>query len=276
MSSKIKHNKKRNTAFLYEALVRELTKASIKKDNVRKNTIISIFKDFFKPGTTLYRDYKLYENIVNTQVEERRLAEKIIVESRLERSALDNKRLFNEQSALISRINKELSSDIYSNFVPNYKDLATLHQIFNNPKIEAKKRVLLEESIVDSMVATGDMEESKSMKHIDNIVYKTFVEKFNNSYSNLNENQKQMLKAYTGSVNDNGIEMKIYLDDEISRLKRELDESIDMEVFPEDRTEIHSLLQGMKDRELVDSDFTKILKIQQLVEELKSNDKSTS
>ena len=126
------------------------------------------------------------------------------------------------------------------------------------------------------MVATGDMEESKSMKHIDNIVYKTFVEKFNNSYSNLNENQKQMLKAYTGSVNDNGIEMKIYLDDEISRLKRELDESIDMEVFPEDRTEIHSLLQGMKDRELVDSDFTKILKIQQLVEELKSNDKSTS
>jgi hypothetical protein len=276
MSSKIKHNKKRNTAFLYEALVRELTKASIKKDNVRKNTIISIFKDFFKPGTTLYRDYKLYENIVNTQVEERRLAEKIIVESRLERSALDNKRLFNEQSALISRINKELSSDIYSNFVPNYKDLATLHQIFNNPKIEAKKRVLLEESIVDSMVATGDTEESKSMKHIDNIVYKTFVEKFNNSYSNLNENQKQMLKAYTGSVNDNGIEMKIYLDDEISRLKRELDESIDMEVFPEDRTEIHSLLQGMKDRELVDSDFTKILKIQQLVEELKSNDKSTS
>jgi|21_taG_2_1085346.scaffolds.fasta_scaffold12174_2 hypothetical protein len=276
MSSKIKHNKKRNTAFLYEALVRELTKASIKKDNVRKNTIISIFKDFFKPGTILYRDYKLYENIVNTQVEERRLAEKIIVESRLERSALDNKRLFNEQSALISRINKELSSDIYSNFVPNYKDLATLHQIFNNPKIEAKKRVILEESIVDSMVATGDMEESKSMKHIDNIVYKTFVEKFNNSYSNLNENQKQMLKAYTGSVNDNGIEMKIYLDDEISRLKRELDESIDMEVFPEDRTEIHSLLQGMKDRELVDSDFTKILKIQQLVEELKSNDKSTS
>ena len=38
MSSKIKHNKKRNTAFLYEALVRELTKATMTKDGEKKNT----------------------------------------------------------------------------------------------------------------------------------------------------------------------------------------------------------------------------------------------
>ena len=29
---KLKHNKKRNTAFLYEALVKELTKAIVNKD----------------------------------------------------------------------------------------------------------------------------------------------------------------------------------------------------------------------------------------------------
>ena len=40
MSSKIKHNKKRNTAFLYEALVRQLTKATIKKDESEKKESI--------------------------------------------------------------------------------------------------------------------------------------------------------------------------------------------------------------------------------------------
>jgi general stress protein CsbA len=56
MSSKIKHNKKRNTAFLYEALVRQLTKASIKKDDGQKNIIISILKESFQAGTLLAKD----------------------------------------------------------------------------------------------------------------------------------------------------------------------------------------------------------------------------
>ena len=152
MSSKIKHNKKRNTAFLYEALVRELTKATMKKNNEKKNTIVSIFKEFFKPRSPLARDLKLYQNILQTKVDDKRLAEKIVFESRLERSAIDNKDLFNEQSALISRINKELSPEVFTNFVPNYKDLATLHQIFNNPRIEAKQRVLLEEAVISGMI----------------------------------------------------------------------------------------------------------------------------
>ena len=109
---------------------------------------MSVIKECFKAGTCLYRELKIYQNIVNTKVDERRLAEKILYESRIEHSAIDNKKLFNEQSNLISKINKQISQDVYTNFVPNYKDLATLHQIFNNPKIEAKSRVLLEETVV--------------------------------------------------------------------------------------------------------------------------------
>ena len=105
------------------------------------------------------RELKLYQNILETKVDDKRLAEKIVLESRLEKSAIDNKVLFNEQSALISRINKELSPEVYTNFVPNYKDLATLHQIFNNPKIEAKQRVLLEETIISDMIKEEKAEE---------------------------------------------------------------------------------------------------------------------
>ena len=41
---KIKHNKKRNTAFVYEALVREGTSAILQKDDERRNKIVLIIK----------------------------------------------------------------------------------------------------------------------------------------------------------------------------------------------------------------------------------------
>ena len=269
MSSKIKHNKKRNTAFLYEALVRELTKATMKKDGKKKNTIVSIFKEFFKPHSPLARDLKLYQNILETKVDDKRVAEKIVFESRLERSAIDSKKLFNEQSALISRINKELSSDVFTNFVPNYKDLATLHQVFNNPKIEAKQRVLLEETIITRMIEDQKSEE-RSIDHIDNIVYESFTKRFNKSYDVLSDRQKSLLQVYIASVGDD-LEMKVYLDDEISSIKKELNESQELEIFPEQKKELLDLVESFSQKEIGQQELTKIMKIQQLLEESKED-----
>ena len=271
MSSKIKHNKKRNTAFLYEALVRELTKATMRKDGEKKNTIVSIFKEFFKPHSPLARDLKLYQNILETKVGDKRLGEKIVLESRIEKSAIDNKVLFNEQSALISRINKELSPEVYANFVPNYKDLATLHQIFNNPKIEAKQRVLLEETIISGMIIKEEKVE-KGIAHIDNIVYESFTKRFNESYGDLNDRQKSLLQVYIGSVGSDDLEMKVYLDDEISSIKEELENSVELEVFPEQKQELLDLVESFSQKEIRQEELTKILKIQQLLEESQKDD----
>ena len=52
---KVKHNKKRNTAFLYEALVRELTKAVVEQDSNRSNRVKKILKEHFKSGMVLFR-----------------------------------------------------------------------------------------------------------------------------------------------------------------------------------------------------------------------------
>ena len=270
MSSKIKHNKKRNTAFLYEALVRELTKASLKKDAARKNTIVSILKEFFTNGKPLARELKIYQNIMATKVEDKRLAEKIIFESRLERSALDEKTLFNEQSTLISRINKELSQEVYSNFVPNYKSLATLHQIFNNPKVEAKSSVLLEETVIEEMTKLTEQKQTK-MDHIDGVVYKTFTKKFNDTYEELNERQKILLKTYIGSVGGD-LEMKIFIDEELDTLRAEILESTELEIFPEKKEEILNLLETFSQKDIDQQDLVKIMKIQQLVEECKKDD----
>ena len=39
---KLRHNKKRNTAFLYESLIRELTKAVVKKDDFLKEKMVKM------------------------------------------------------------------------------------------------------------------------------------------------------------------------------------------------------------------------------------------
>ena len=38
----MKHNKKRNTAFLYECLIKEVTKAIVRKDETTKQTVVEI------------------------------------------------------------------------------------------------------------------------------------------------------------------------------------------------------------------------------------------
>ena len=42
-----KHNKKRNTAFLYETLVREVVKQTITKDFDKRDKAITILKEHF-------------------------------------------------------------------------------------------------------------------------------------------------------------------------------------------------------------------------------------
>ena len=115
-----KHNKKRNTAFVFEALVREVTKAIIAKDNNRKNKVVSIIKEHFSGGTLLNKELKCYKALLESRDLDQYTAEKIIFQARVEHERLPQKDVFVEQSRLIRNINKELGAAVFSNFVPNY------------------------------------------------------------------------------------------------------------------------------------------------------------
>ncbi len=65
---KLKHNKKRNTAFLYESLIKEFTIAIIKKDNERQDTIKNILKEFFSKNKPLKKELDIYNTLFGAQV----------------------------------------------------------------------------------------------------------------------------------------------------------------------------------------------------------------
>ena len=276
MSAKIKHNKKRNTIFLYEALVRELTKATVEKDQDKRETILSIVKEHFNTNTTMGREVRIYKNILETKDTKTTIAEKILSESKIEYSVLNKKQIFTEQSQMISKINKELSKDVFTTFIPNYKNLATLHQVFNNLDLSAKQRVLLEEEALQLMIEGTQGVEKKELKHIDNLVFKSFVERFNNEYTGLLEEQKTLLSRFIASGVGEDLEFQIYLNTEIGRLKEEVSVAKETKEFVEDNEmtekadQVLGLLETFSQKPLEDGDLKKILKIQELAREIKN------
>ena len=189
-------------------------------------------------------------------------------------STLSNDDIFSAQSALVDDINKEVGDSTYANFVPNYKNLATLSQIFSDG-IRMKDRVLLENKIICNMIK--DNERPDQMHHISNLTYKTFTNKFNESYSEeLHEEQKDLLSKYILSFVDNGLELKTYLNEEIGRLKEEVASSKEAEEINTDNNMVQNtdkVLEMLESfaQEMVDEDqIRKILKIQDLVREVNS------
>ena len=273
---KLRHNKKRNTAFLYETLVKELTKSIVNNNVRRKSAALSILKEHFKKGTVLGNELTLYKDVLESRDLDFHTAEKILHEAKMIYwTGFKNEKVHNEQSEVITKVNKDLSKSVFSNFVPNYKDLATLSQIFND-ELTVKKRVMLEKQILKNMI-TKETGPVKVMKPIDKLTYKTFINKFNSTYGELQEEQRNLLIQYIYSFSDDGMGLKIYLNEEIGRLKGVLKESLELEEIKTDSTMLESArrvidtMEEYKRQDVSDDMVQQVLKIQNLVKEIQSD-----
>ena len=274
--AKTKHNKKRNTAFLYEALVREMTKAVVSQDKERKNNIVDILKESFSSNKVLGRELKLYQAILESTDLDDVTAEKLLYKIREAYSELDEQEIYDAQSSVINRINKEIGSDVYNNFVPNYKSIATVSQLFgaDSTAVGIKRGVLLEQQVLETLTANTIRESKTEMKPIDNIVFKTFTSKFNETYGDdLLSEQKELLNRYILSFSS-GTDMKIYLNEELGRLYTALhqalvtDEIKSDEAMAKSTNSVIEMIEEFRDTPVDKSLVEKVLKIQNLVHEI--------
>ena len=269
---KVRHNKKRNTAFVYEALLREATVAILKNEHERKDKAISIIKKHFNSDSILRKDLDCYRSLYENQNLDRLTCEKILREVKIQQRLIDPDGLFKQQTELIRDVNKELEPAIFKNFVPNYRTLATISQIFSS-KISPKNQVILENEIIRNMLNEGKIVNNTGP--IDNIVYKAFVQKFNKKYeTGLLEEQKRLLTHYIASFADNGVELKFYLNEEIARLKAKLKEAKEIEEIKSDRemtektNQVIEKLNSFAQQNINEELLTTVLKAQSLVKEL--------
>jgi len=238
---KFRHNKKRNSAFIYEALIREATVATMKNDTQRKEAAVRLLKKHFKSGTLLRKDLECYRSLYENQNLDRLTCEKILKEVKIQKRLIDPEGLFKQQTALIHDINTELSPTAFNNYVPNYKTLATIAQIFSD-RVSPKDQVILENTIASNMGML--ITEQKVEAPIDDIVYKTFVNKFNSKYKDeLLDEQKELLSHYISSFMDNALQLKMFLNEELARLKTKLEEAKDADEIKSDRAMLNKTNQ---------------------------------
>ena len=268
---KAKHNKKRNTAFVYEALLKEAVASIIKKDLKESKKIVNLIRKHFGPGSLLRRDLECYRSLYENQSLDKALGEKILKEATSAKKMISQDDLFIQQSEFIKDINKNVSPSVFNNFVPNYRTLATINKMFNTPS--PKEKVILENKIIENMAGTT---EESTVQDIDNFSYKVFVNKFNERYSDgLLKEQKELLGYYITSFADNSIELKMFMNEELGRLKNVLNEALAKEEIQTDTEMKQKTLQVIErlnefgttevKREKV---LITVLKTQQLVREI--------
>jgi hypothetical protein len=272
---KIKHNKKRNTAFLYEVLTKEIAKTVMDKNEPRRKELLSLLKKHFSKGAALREELELYKTLGETTGGDVYLAERLIQETRREYKTLNQEVIYEAQSDIINMINKKFGSEIYNNFVPNYRNLATISQIFGTD-ISVKHRVLLERVVIQGIASKPkEVVAGKSMPHIDDLVYKKVVENFNKKYDGkLDDNQKALIGKYVTLFENNALEFKVYLNEELHRLRENVESMHENENIKDDEDMLKkaSLLsekmESFKKQPVSDKLIQQVLKIQELTREI--------
>ena len=271
---KVKHNKKRNTAFLYETLVRELTKSVVSNNSARSKIVKTILKEHFRSGKVLFSELGCFTALTDRSNLDRYTAEKMIFRAKNEYDKLNQQEIFKEQSAVIKKVNTELGKEVFNNFVPDYKSYATLAQIFGT-KMPVKSRVIMEQKIVETL--TSSEEEKEEMQPVDSLVVKSFTERFNKEYTELLPEQKELLNRFIVSFNESEADFKLYAGKELKRIQEGVQASLELPDVKEDEEMVENTKKVLDQiskfnvANLDEQQILKILKLQKLAREYETD-----
>lgn len=271
---KTKHNKKRNTGFVFEALVREMTKSVLEGDKKAQREISVILKEHFAANTELAKELDCYRTLQTPASLTKHAAERLLDQTRQRFQGLDRQRVFEEQNKVISKVNLALSKNVFNNHVPNYRDLATISQILNDAA-PLRHKMLFEEQVINVLV--GDEETSDdSYKEVDEVVIRSFMKRFDSSYESFLPEQKTLLRQYILQFVDEGAEFSLFINEELRRIKEEVEGSRSLEEIKEDKDMITAtdsvlaMIADFRKTPINESSLKKVLKLQHLVSEYKS------
>lgn len=211
---KIKHSKFKNTGFLFELLTRQITLEIL--NNAPEEKAKKIVQEFFGGKTELAKELRLFNLLINEKYNSEGKAEKYIDAIIETRTKLNETKLVREKYNLVKSIKENFELDTFlSSPVSNYKVLASVHKIFEakvqdvtNVKEVFDAKLTLIEHISTTTPSLKQKEDKlmedykKQEKDLRLLTYKILVETFNKKYTNLNIEQKDILREYINNVNN--------------------------------------------------------------------------
>ena len=234
---KIKHSKFKNTGFIFELLVRQIT-AEVMSSS--KSVAEKLLKEHFNSKQELSKELKLYQYLINEKYNSESKAEQFINTILEARKKIDEKKLTKEKYNLIKEIKETYNLDEFiKSPISNYKTLASIYKIFETvvtdtqfePTDIVSARFTIAENIINSSIQNKDIklkdavleEYRKQDDDLRAVSYKLLVESFNNKYSNLTNDQKGLLREYINNINNTG-KLSEYVSNEVTKLVEGLKE----------------------------------------------------
>ncbi len=276
---KVKHSKYKNTGILFELLTRQLTSDTIAGTQPKA---LSFLKKHFNKKTELLKEYKIYHTLATQKYNKDTQATMLINTLVEAHGKLNKSQLRREKYNLIKEIRDTYNvNDFFKAKITDYKVMASIFNLLEN-----KKATPL--SIVNSKTTILEHITEKKIKVKNNIVlenfnkqdkdarlltYKVLLEKFNDRYSGLQDNQKTLLKEYVNSVT-NSPSLKSYLNQEIKEVKKtitQFSKKIEDKAVVIKLTETRDMIKPLcKKSSVNDDNVINLLNYYELVNELKT------
>lgn len=204
------HNKKRNTALLYEFLVRSISTALVEGDKKASSVGIKILKKYFKPGTQLYKEFRLFNALAKTTVTSDNVSTNIISEAKAAQTHLDLEALDLEKSRLIRSINHVIKDEnFYDQPISEYRMYATIQTLFNEWRKPSGTSDIASMARYEQQLRDWLLTDKKGTEQLVNedspgtsrLLMKVMMKKLNEKYTTtLNAEQREIIRSYAFST----------------------------------------------------------------------------
>ena len=276
---KVKHSKYKNTGILFELLTRQLTSDTITGNQSKS---LSFLKKHFNSKTELLKEYKIYHTLATQKYNKDSQATMLIEELMKVHGKLNKSQLRREKYNLIKEIKDSYNvNDFFKAKITDYKVMASIYNLLENRNatplsIVDSKVTILEHITIKIIKGKKDVvleNFNKQDKDVRLLTYKVLLEKFNNKYSGLEDNQKTLLKEYVNSVS-NSPALKSYLNQEIKEVKKDLgkySQKVEDKAIAIKLNETKSMIKPLcKKSSVNDDNVINLLNYYELVNELKT------
>jgi len=241
------HNKKRNIALIYEFLVKTISTALVENNKPASSKALKIIRQHFRPGTELYKEFRLINSLIRTTVSSEAVAASILQEAKSYARALDPKELDRQRSLLIRSINHTLGESVYDQHVNEYRMMATIQTLINDWRTtgaDLERMARYEDQVVRWLVTEKvqqpDQHISDESSGSARLLMQLMMRKLNEKYAGvLSEEQRSIIRSYAFSTASEDISA---IKQRLSEVKTSTLESIDAYVAANPATDASSTM----------------------------------
>ena len=281
---KIKHSKYKNTGLIFEILVKQITMDTLAG---KDSPAIGILRKYYSGKSYLVQEWKLYRLLSTDKQLSQSRAEAILSTITEVYRKINTQKLKEEKYKLISEIKKEYGvEEFFAIPVKEYKPLAALYCLLESqsaqdivdPSFLVQNKTVILEHLTKNRQEEKEVRESlveeysKYDKDLRLLTFKILLEKFNEKYTDLLPEQKQVLKHFITSGGSTS-KLRGYINEQLREVRKQIGLLKHKPVDEVVRIKLDEIYKGILDLsprdKIEDTHLVKILQYQELISELR-------